>query len=64
MKSPTDAKTNAPPKPKNEPDDKEQSQRFMDVAKELEADKNADAFERALGTLVPPIQKKGGVNNE
>jgi len=34
-----------------EPDDKEQSQRFIDTAKELGADENNEAFERALGIL-------------
>lgn len=44
-----------PQKPKPEPDDKEQSERFIETAKELEADKNAENFERAIGVLVPPI---------
>lgn len=43
-----------PQKPKPEPDDKEQSERFIQTAKELEADKNAEAFERAFGIVVPP----------
>ena len=42
-----------PQKPKPEPDDKEQSDRFIETAKELEADKNAENFERALGILTP-----------
>jgi hypothetical protein len=43
-----------PQKTKPEPDDKEQSERFIQTAKELEADKNAEAFERAFGIVVPP----------
>ena len=44
--------------PKPEPDDKEQSQRFIDAAKELEADKNGEAFERAFTTIVPSSTTK------
>jgi hypothetical protein len=51
MKNPTAAKSGAPPKP--EPDDKEQSKRFIETAKELEADKNAENFERAFKTILP-----------
>jgi hypothetical protein len=43
-----------PKNPKPEPDDKEQSERFIETARELEADKNAEHFERALGVVVPP----------
>lgn len=38
-------------KTKSEPDDKEQSERFIQPAKELEADKNAEGFTRALGIV-------------
>jgi hypothetical protein len=53
MKSRTDGK-NETKKPKPEPDDKEQSERFIEKAKELEADKNAENFERAFKIIVPP----------
>ena len=39
------------PKP---PDDPEQSKRFEEAAKELEAEKNKGAFERALDVVVRP----------
>lgn len=55
MKNHTDAKS---VKPKPEPDDKEQSARFIETAKDLEADKNAENFERALKTIVPPKKEK------
>lgn len=38
-------------KPKPEPDDQEQSRRFVEMAKLLEADRNSDAFEAALSTI-------------
>lgn len=41
-------------KGKPEPDDAEQSARFVEKAKELEADKNVKAFEKAIGLVVPP----------
>ncbi|HZR03976.1 MAG TPA: hypothetical protein VFA81_12490 [Burkholderiales bacterium] len=41
-------------KPKPKPDDKEQSRRFVETAKELEANKNKEAFERALDAVVRP----------
>ena len=43
-----------PKKPNPETDDKEQSERFIETAKALEADKNTELFERAIGTLIPP----------
>jgi hypothetical protein len=39
------------PDPRHKPDDEEQSKRFIDTAKELEADKNPKAFERALESI-------------
>lgn len=41
-------------KPKPEPDDKEQSQRFVDTVKSLEIDENGSSFERALGIIQSP----------
>ena len=41
-----------PKKPKPEPDDKEQSQRFVETAQELEIDESKKAFERALSAIV------------
>ncbi len=36
------------PNPKPTPDNPEQSQRFIDMAREVGADENPEAFERAL----------------
>lgn len=45
--------------PKPEPDDKEQSERFIETAKELEADKNADEFDRAMTVIIPSKPAEG-----
>lgn len=39
-------------KKKPEPDDTEQSARFVETARELESDESGRAFERALGKVV------------
>jgi hypothetical protein len=53
---------NVPKETKTEPDDAEQSQRFIETAQLLEADKNPEAFERALNILsekpTPPAKPK------
>ena len=41
-------------KPKPKPDDKEQSKRFVEKAREIEADETGKAFERAMNKTVPP----------
>lgn len=38
-------------KPKPEPDDKEQSQRFVKTARKLEADESGKSFERAIKSM-------------
>ena len=38
--------------------DKEQSKRFIEKAREIEADESRDVFERAFKKIVPP-QKSG-----
>lgn len=38
-------------KQKPEPDNKEQSQRFIETAKKLEADESGEAFERAIENI-------------
>lgn len=43
----------APPKP----DDPEQSKRFVETARELEADETGEAFRRAFEKIVPSRQK-------
>lgn len=53
MKNRTDGK-NESRKPKPELDDKEQSEQFIETAKELETDTNAEAFGQAFKTVVPP----------
>ena len=40
-------------KKKPEPDDKEQSARFVETAKALESDESGKTFERALRKIVP-----------
>ena len=47
---------NANPNP--EPDDAEQSKRFEDAARELEADESGKKFEKAFKTLLPQEPKK------
>lgn len=47
------------PKKKAPPEDpKDQHKRFKEAAKELGADKNAEAFERGFGKAVPPTKSK------
>lgn len=45
------------PSPKPAPDDEAQSKRFIEDAKLLEVDETGDAFERAMGAVVPPKEK-------
>ena len=40
-------------KPEPKPDDPAQSQRFLDIAKEVGADRDDEALERALKKIVP-----------
>lgn len=47
-----------PRKPNPPPDDAEQAARFIETAKQLEADKTGKKFERALGVVVPVQQKR------
>jgi hypothetical protein len=42
--------------PKPEPDDKEQSERFIQTAKELESNEDSNAFERLFGRIAHPKQ--------
>lgn len=44
-------------KRKPEPDDKEQSKRFVETARALEAEQNGKSFERAVKTIVPAKQE-------
>jgi hypothetical protein len=39
---------------KPEPNDKDQSVRFIETARALDVDKNKGAFDRALKVIVPP----------
>lgn len=41
------------PKPNPKPDDPEQSKRFVETAREIEADESGEAFRRALDKIVP-----------
>jgi hypothetical protein len=40
--------------PKSPPDDPEEYKRFLDTAKEVGAENDPKAFERAFKTVVPP----------
>jgi hypothetical protein len=42
-------------KPNQLPDDKEQSKRFEETARELGVDESGESFERAIGVIVPPV---------
>ena len=35
-----------------------QRQRFIDAAKDIEADETGEAFEKAFGKIVPPVKGK------
>jgi hypothetical protein len=51
------AKTKHKPAPKRanpKPDDPVQSKRFVEAAREIEADESGEAFRRALEKIVPP----------
>ncbi len=39
---------------------KEQSERFKETARELEADESGKAFERAMGVLIKPKSGRSG----
>lgn len=45
-------------KKKPEPDDKEQSARFVETAKALESDESGEIFENALRKIAPKIRSK------
>jgi hypothetical protein len=52
MKTKQKPDTKPPPSPK--PDDPEQSKRFVETAREIEADESGEAFRRAFRKIVPP----------
>lgn len=58
MKSKATHGTGDPNRPRP-PDDPEQSKRFEEKARELEADESGEAFERAIGVVV----KRGSAPN-
>ena len=39
-------------------DPKAQHERFKELARETGADKNAEAFDKAFGKIVPPVKPK------
>jgi hypothetical protein len=45
-------------KPAPNPDDTAQSQRFLDTAKEVGADRDEEALERAFKKIAPPKKQK------
>ena len=46
-------------KPKPKPDDSEQSKRFIEAAREAEADESEEGAERAFKKVVPPKRLAG-----
>lgn len=46
-------------KKKPEPDDKEQSKRFIDAAREAEADESKEAADKAFTRVAKPKKAKG-----
>lgn len=54
MKNLGGKKENAAKKTKPKPDDKEQSQRFVETAKTLDVDKSGKAFENAIKIIKSP----------
>lgn len=55
MRSPTGKELNVAEnrKPKTEPDDAEQSRRFVEAARDAEADESGNAFEKAFTSIAP-----------
>lgn len=54
-------------KSKTQPDDPEQSKRFEETAKQLEADETGNAFERAVDAALPaqkPSSKSPDIGNQ
>ena len=47
-------------KPAPKPDDPEQSKRFLETAKEVEADDDPEALKKALAKIVPAQSPKSG----
>lgn len=45
-----------PKKKPPDPNEKPQHERFKEAAREIGADKNPEAFERAFGKIVPPAK--------
>ena len=50
----------AKPKPKPKLTDKKQSERFIETARELEADESGESFERAFEKIAPPKTRSSG----
>lgn len=54
-KAPSKSDDAAPDKPKRKPrkdSQKAQSERFVETARELDADESGEAFDRAIGTII------------
>jgi hypothetical protein len=64
MKPRTNGKPRAGPKRQNlKPDDPEQSKRFVEAAREIEADESGEAFRRALEKIVPPAHRDVAISD-
>ena len=46
------------PKQKRRDTPAKQSQRFVETAKELEADESGKKFAKAIGVIAPPVKRK------
>lgn len=55
--APKPKRPKAAPKPK---DERPQSERFIETAREIECDESGEAFERSFGRIVPPRVRGGG----
>ena len=51
-------------KPKPEPDDKKQSKRFIDTARELEVDESANKFEKAFKSIRHRFDERNDVSKK
>lgn len=50
-------------KAKPKPDEKSQKERFIETAREVEADESGKAFERALKKVIPPQVRRSRSQN-
>lgn len=51
-------KAGGPPKPKREPEERTQRERFIEAARQVGVDETGETFERAISRLVRPKAAK------